>query len=80
MSTSKSKDLSLLVGFIMFLLGILSIVLSLVGLRFVFLEWMDLGGSTWGLVFRLLFILGGVVLMAYSRINWGNEESRNIPD
>jgi len=53
----------LLLGFILFLLGILSLILLLVNVQFSFLKFIDAGGGTLGLVIRLLMIFGGLAVV-----------------
>jgi hypothetical protein len=58
---------TLILGFVLFLCGFLALILSLVGLQFSFLAFLDSGGPTAGFVARLLMIFGGVTLMYVAR-------------
>lgn len=61
----KSPGLSVL-GFIIFALGFLSVILSLVGLKFTFLSFIsNLGVIT--LVLQIVMIFGGLALLYVAR-------------
>jgi hypothetical protein len=57
----------LIVGFLVFLAGFISLVLMLVGLQLSYLVFIDTWGRSVGLVIRLLMIFGGVVLVYLMR-------------
>ena len=57
----------LVVGFLLFFFGFLSLVLVLIGMRFSFLSWIDHFGPGVGFAIRLFMIFGGVVMMYVSR-------------
>ncbi|HMT54199.1 MAG: hypothetical protein IPG48_06150 [Saprospiraceae bacterium] len=63
-----------LVGFIIFSLGILSLILSLVGLNFTFLNFMYNHGVL-TVICQLLMLFGGMVIMYVSRVSDETEES-----
>jgi len=60
-------------GTIMMVLGFLSLVLSLVGVKLSFLVFIDAGGRLLGFVMRLLMIVLGVVSVALAQTNWKEE-------
>ncbi len=60
---NKNKALFTLVGFLLLIIGFSALVLSLVGVQFSFLTWMDRPGLLFGFVIRLLFILAGFVIV-----------------
>jgi len=51
-------------GFLLAVFGFLSIVLSMVGLQFFFLAWLDFAGRSLGFLFKVIMTLTGFV-MAY---------------
>jgi hypothetical protein len=61
----KSPSLSV-IGFIIFSLGILSVILSLVGLRFTFLSFLSDHGII-SLIVQILMIFGGMALLYVAR-------------
>ena len=62
----------LVLGFLIFMLGFLSLVLLLVGARLSFLGWIDSGGPLLGLVVRLLMTFGGLALVYIYRGKFQN--------
>lgn len=57
------RGLTVLLGFLLFLFGMLSLILLLVGLKLSFLVWIDYWGMAMGMVIRLVMIFGGVIIM-----------------
>lgn len=70
----KNSSLMTLMGFILLILGILSLVLSITGLQFQFLLWMDYFGFGIGFLLRILMILGGFVIIYLSKFNWEDND------
>jgi hypothetical protein len=68
------KNIFTIVGFLLFLFGISALVLSLVGVKFSFLLFIDKGGAGLGLVIRLLMIFGGLIMAWMSKTNWKAED------
>lgn len=54
-------------GFLLFILGIVSMVLSLVGVKLAFLVFIDSFGRGIGFMIRILMVLVGVVMVVMSR-------------
>ncbi|MDZ4680419.1 MAG: hypothetical protein SH848_12395 [Saprospiraceae bacterium] len=71
---TKYKGLIALAGFIMAGLGFLSIILSMIGLKFSFLTWIDAPGSLFGFVVKIVMILAGFVIIYLSVSNNGAED------
>ena len=65
-----------ILGFLLFLFGMISLVLLLVGANLTILTFIDSAGKLPGLVVRLLMVFGGVVMVYLARTNWQelNEE------
>jgi uncharacterized membrane protein len=70
---NKRKSILVIVGFIMLATGFLALSLSMVGLRLFPLVYIDRLSPLAGFVVKLLLILGGIILMATSRIDWERE-------
>ncbi len=68
-----NKGILTLIGFLLFCFGILSIVLSMIGIQFSFLAFLDAPGRLFGFVMKLLMIIGGVVIVVLTRTNWQEE-------
>ena len=62
-----NKGVTTLIGFLLFVLGVLALVLSIVGVQLVFLQWIDNWGGLVGFVIRLLMIIFGLVLVIVTR-------------
>ena len=56
-----------LAGFLLLALGLLSIILSMVGVQFAFMSWMNTFGAGVAFVFKLLMIVFGIVMMYLAR-------------
>lgn len=65
----KNKTLLTTVGFLLFVFGFLALILSMIGIQFTMLKWIDAPGRLVGLLIRLGMILGGLVLVYVSRYN-----------
>jgi len=73
-----SKALYSILGFLLFILGTMALVFSLVGIQISFLTWMDKPGRLMGLILRLVMIVGGIVIIYLSRTNWREDQSPEI--
>ena len=51
-----------IIGFSLFVFGVLSLILSLVGLRLSFLKFIDAGGPLLGFVIRMAIISAGLII------------------
>jgi|APTNR8051073442_1049403.scaffolds.fasta_scaffold00880_2 hypothetical protein len=71
---TKYKGIAALLGFVLAGLGFLSIILSMIGLKFSFLTWIDAPGSLFGFVVKLVMILAGFVIIYLSLSNSGAED------
>jgi hypothetical protein len=74
----KRKNIGMTMGFLLIILGFTSLVLSLVGTRWVFLGWIDALGPLPGFLFKIFMLMAGVVLFVAARTDWERErrESR----
>jgi predicted small integral membrane protein len=59
----RRKGLLTLLGFLLFFLGFLSIVVGMIGLQFQFMLWLDYFGKGIGFAARIFMILVGVILI-----------------
>lgn len=55
-----------IVGFVMFSIGILSIILSLVGLKFTFMDFIYNNGIV-TVIIQLILLFGGMIILYVSR-------------
>jgi hypothetical protein len=70
----KNKGTLTLIGFILIALGFLAIILSMVGLRFTFLSWIDAPGALFGFAIRLLMVITGFVLVYFAQSDFAGED------
>lgn len=69
----RLRHVFLVLGFLLFVLGTLSLVMMLIGANFSYLSWIDKPGSPRGILIRILMIGGGVV-MSYMALNPPSED------
>lgn len=62
------------IGFLLFFLGLVSILLNLVGVDVFFMTWLYGLGVGISFAVRLLMIVGGLVLIYVSQTDWSREE------
>ena len=69
----SSKSLYAILGFSLLIIGFLSLVLMLVGVKLSYLVWIDHFGRLTGFIIRLLMITGGIVMIVLTQSNWRNQ-------
>ena len=62
-----NKSLFSLIGFSLFIIGTMALVLSLVGVKLSFLTWIDAPGQGFGFLIRLIMIIVGIVIIVVTR-------------
>ncbi len=73
----KNKGLLQLLGFVLFVLGITAIIMSLVGVRWVFLGWLEWGGLLMAFVLKIIMSIVGVLLIVFARTDWEQERKES---
>lgn len=76
----KNKTLLLVIGFLLAGTGFLAIVLSMVGLQFTFLIWLDAGGKALGFLWKILIMLAGFILIYLGGTNFENETDPTLQE
>lgn len=61
------------IGFLLFILGTLALVLSFIGAQISFLTWIDAPGQLFGFVIRLVMVFVGVIMIVLSRSDFEGE-------
>ena len=69
-----SKSIYAIIGFLLIILGMLSMVLMFVGVQLYFLTWIDAPGRLAGFSIRLLMIISGFVMVVLTQSDWRNVE------
>lgn len=73
----RMRYVLMVIGFLLFVTGMLSLVFTLIGANFVWLDWIDKPGTPRGLLIRMLMIGGGLVLSYLTLYPPKNEEDTN---
>jgi len=61
-------------GFLLFVFGFSSLVLSLVGVKFSFLAWLDYPGALFGFLMKIFMVVAGIVVVYLNVTNWRAQE------
>ncbi|MFO0469210.1 MAG: hypothetical protein ACK5ZX_07870 [Bacteroidota bacterium] len=70
---SKNKNLLTILGFVLVVTGFLSMIVSVVGLKFSFLLFLESWGSLVGFVLKLLIIMIGFILTYLGQTNFSGK-------
>ena len=62
----RIRHIFLVLGFLLFVLGMISLVLILIGANLSYLAWIDKPGTPRGILIRIFMIGGGLVLTSLS--------------
>lgn len=68
------KTLWVSLGFLLFIIGFVALVLSLIGVRLTYLTWIDEPGGLFGFLTRIFMIISGVVIVYLTVTDWRNQE------
>ena len=76
----RLRHVFIVVGFLLFVLGMLSLVLTLIGANLSYLAWIDKPGTARGLLIRV-FMIGGGLVISYLALNppKDEEETNHVP-
>ena len=69
------KIIGTVIGFALFVFGLLSLILSVAGLQFSYLTFLDAPSKTFGLLARLSMVFLGIIVIAASRTDWAAERA-----
>lgn len=73
LTMKKNAEWLSLVGFVLVTFGVGALALSLVGLRFSFLTWLDAAGHAVGFVIKLTMVVIGFLLVYVAKSNFRGE-------
>ncbi len=76
----KNKGLLLLLGYILFTLGITSVVMELVGTHWYFLAWLELGGRLMSFILKILLVIAGILLIIFAHTDWEREKRESMEE
>ncbi len=60
-------------GFALFVFGITSIIMTLVGVRWVFLGWLEIGGALLAFLLKIILTIAGILIIVFARTDWEQE-------
>lgn len=70
----KKRHLFTLIGFLLFLLGAIALVVNLIGLTFAITDWIDvLVGKTTAFIIKLVLTIGGLIMAIAANSKAGEE-------
>ncbi len=69
----RLRTIFMIIGFLLFIMGVLSLVLILIGANLSYLTWIDKPGTPRGIIIRILMIGGGLVI-SYMALNPERDE------
>lgn len=61
-----------LLGFVLMLLGLLSLVVQMAGLQYSFLAWIEAFGSIGSFLFKIAMLIGGIAIVAVVNTRYEN--------
>jgi hypothetical protein len=64
-------------GFLLFFLGITSLVMQLVNVYWYFLRWLELGGGLTAFILKMLMVIVGILIFVLARTDWEQEIAEN---
>ena len=73
---SNKKGILTLMGYLLFILGFLSILLSMVGLQLKILKWISSIGPGNGIIVKLIMLFGGLIIMYFSKFPPEEEDEK----
>ncbi|HMX39986.1 MAG TPA: hypothetical protein PKD78_06650 [Saprospiraceae bacterium] len=69
----KNKGYWLLLGLTLFLLGLTSLIMQMVGVRWVFLEFLEWGGGLTAFVAKVVMLMVGILIIVAANTDWERE-------
>ncbi|HMQ48044.1 MAG TPA: hypothetical protein PKA00_11790 [Saprospiraceae bacterium] len=71
---NKNSGILSLVGFILAGLGFLAIMLSMIGVQFSFLLWLNQLGQLWSFLIKVLMVIAGIILVYIAQSDFSGED------
>lgn len=76
----KNKGLLLLLGYLLFSLGVTSMVMELVGTHWYFLGWLEHAGRLTAFLLKILMLIGGILIIVFAQTDWKQEKLDSMKD
>lgn len=64
---TKARNLIVFIGFLLLMIGGVSIVLDLIGIKLAFLLWLEYFGSTPAFIIKIVMMMAGIVMALAAR-------------
>jgi hypothetical protein len=75
---SKYKNFGLIAGFLLIVLGLTSLILTLVGIHWYFLGWLEHLGRLGAFVAKILMVIVGAIVFIMARTDWERERRESM--
>lgn len=76
----KNKGLQKLLAFALFMFGFTALVLQMLGVQWAFLAFLEIPGRLFSFLFKILMVLGGVLLFVFANTDWDAERRESLQD
>lgn len=73
----KNKGRWLLTGFLLVVFGLTSLVLQMVGARWVFLQFLEIPGRLFAFVIEILMVMAGFIIFILAKTDWDQEREES---
>jgi hypothetical protein len=73
----KNKGLWILAGFLLFVLGVISLILQMVGVNLAFLSFLEWPGRLFAFVTKVVMALAGVFIVIMANTDWERERQES---
>lgn len=73
----KRKNTWLLLGWVLFLLGVTSLIMQMIGIHWYFLSFLEWSGRLSAFVIKILMVMGGVFLIVLANTDWERERQES---
>lgn len=64
-----------LIGFLLFMHGMVSLILSLISVKIVYLVWLDRISPLFGFVAKVMMVLTGILIVVLAATDWKKERA-----
>lgn len=68
------KGIWTLIGFLLFINGMVALILTLVSVKLAYLTWMDNISPLFGFIVKVLMVLAGVLVIVIASTDWDKEK------
>lgn len=73
----KNRGLWTLLGFSLVILGFTSLIMTLVGVNWAFLSFLEWGGRLFAFVAKILMVMTGGIIIALANNNWARDREES---